>query len=414
MFETMTDEQYRSLDIDALETRQAELIALADSDVDAAEYKAECERCMGEIAHRNQAIELRKASLNKIEAGMGKTIERSGAQVDDDVDPFDTPEYRKAFMELVCRKTPMPEKMLRDAYAKRGTDAYTYTTDVPVMIPTTLSTKIIEKLEEYGEIYARVAKTNLKGGVDYPILDLKPIATWVDEDEVSNWQKFEAKDKVSFGYYELECRIAQSMLASIVTFDEFQRRFVPLATKAMIQKIEEGIIKGTGSGQMLGITADERITNIVGLDSTAIADWKQWRKQVKAEIPRPYRNGTFIMSQGTWDSYIETMADDVNAPVSIGYNAVTGVEELRLMGFSVLLVDDTILPDYDDAEDGDVFCIYGKLEDYVINSNQNLMTVQYDDWDNRKKKTVAYMVLDGKVLDPYGFMLIKKGDIESE
>ena len=41
MFETMTDEQYRSLDIDALETRQAELIALADSDVDAAEYKAE-------------------------------------------------------------------------------------------------------------------------------------------------------------------------------------------------------------------------------------------------------------------------------------------------------------------------------------------------------------------------------------
>lgn len=409
MFETMTDEQYRSLDIDALETRQAELIALADSDVDAAEYKAECERCMGEIAHRNQAIELRKASLSKLDAGMGKTIERSGNQEEPDTDPYDTPEYRKAFMEYVCRKTPIPAHLLQ-----RGTDAYTYTTDVPVMIPTTLSTKIIEKLDEYGEIYSRVAKTNMKGGIEYPILDLKPVATWVDEDEVSNWQKFEAKDKISFGYYELECRIAQSMLASIVTFDEFQRRFVPLATKAMIVKIEEGIIKGTGSGQMLGITVDERITNIVGLDGTDIADWKQWRKQVKAEIPRPYRNGTFIMSQGTWDSYIETMADDVNAPVSIGYNVVTGVEELRLMGFPVLLVDDTILPDYDDAEDGDVFCIYGKLDDYVINTNQQLMTVQYDDWDNRKKKTAAYMVLDGKVLDPYGFMLIKKGDIESE
>ena len=414
MFEKFTDEQYRSLDIDALEARQAELVELANSDVDAAEYKAECDRCMGEIAHRNQAIELRNASLSKLNAGEGKFMERGGKVADSDEDPFDTTEYRKAFMEFMCRKTPMPEKMLRDAYAKRGTDAYTYTTDVPVMIPTTLSTKIIEKLEEYGEIYARVAKTNMKGGVDYPILDLKCTASWVDEDEVSNWQKVEAKAKISFGYYELECRLSQSFLASIVTFDEFQRRFVPLVTKAMVQKIEEGIIKGTGEGQMLGITVDERVENIVGLDSTDIIDWKQWRKKVKAAIPRPYRNGYFIMSQGTWDCYIETMADDNNAPVSIGYNAVTGVEELRLMGFSVLLVDDTILPDYDSASDGDVFAIYGKLDDYVINSNQQLQTIQYPDWDTRKQKTVAYMVLDGKILDPYGFMLIKKGDIESE
>lgn len=408
MFETMTSEQYRSLDIDALEARQSELVALADSDVDAAEYKAECERCMDEIAHRNQKVELRNASLLKLNAGSGKTIERAGNKEVDEIDPYDTPEYRKAFMEYMCRKTPMPESMM-----KRN-DAYTTTTDVPVMIPTTISTKIIEKLEEYGEIYARVAKTNIKGGVEYPILDLKPVASWVGEEQVSNWQKLEAKDKISFGYFELECRIAQTMLASIVTFDEFQRRFVPLATKAMIQKIEEGIIKGTGSGQMLGIVNDTRIENIVGLDATDVADWKQWHKKVKASIPRMYRNGTFIMAQSTWDCYIETLANDINAPVSINYNAVTGVEEMRLMGFPVMLVDDTVLPDFDSADDGDVFAIYGKLDDYVINTNQQLMTVQYPDWDTRKQKTVAYMVLDGKVLDPYGFMLIKKGDVESE
>ena len=406
----MTVEQYRSLDIDALEARQAELVSMVESDVDAADYKAECERCMAEIAHRNQSIELRKASLSKLDAGFGKTIERAGKQeMAEDVDPYDTKEYRKAFMEYVCRKTPMPQHLL-----KRGEDAYTLTTDVPIMIPTTISTKIIEKLDEYGEIYSRVFKTNVKGGIEYPIADFKADAFWVGEEEVSNWQKLEADEKISFSYYELECRLAQSMLASIVTFDEFQRRFVPLATKAMVKKIEAGIIGGTGSGQMLGILNDERVTNVTSLNDTEIVDWKQWRKKVKAPIPRLYRNGGFIMAQGTWDCYVETMADDVNAPVSIGYNPVTGNEEIRLMGFPVLLVDESILPDYDTAEDGDVFAIYGKLDDYCINTNQQLMTVQYPDWDTRKQKTVAYMVLDGKILDPYGFMLIKKGDIESE
>lgn len=411
MFAPMTDEQYRSLGIDALEARQAELVALADSDVDAAEYKAECERCMAEIAHRNQAIELRNASLSQIDAGAGRIMERSGSKSDEsEEDPFDTKEYRTAFMEFVCRKTPMPEKFTTGIYAKRD-NQLTLTTDVPVMIPTTISNRIIEKLEEYGEIYARVAKTNLKGGVDYPILDLKPVAQWVGETQTQQWQKFTADDKVQFSFYELECRIAQSMLTSIVTFDEFQRRFVPLATKAMVQKIEEGIIKGTGSGQMLGILNDDRITNDqkVSLAPAEIVDWQAWHRKVKAAIPRMYRDGYFIMAQSTWDKYIETLANDNRTPVSIGYNPVTGVEELRLMGMPVLLVDDTILPDYDDASTNDVFCIYGKLDDYCINTNAQLQVVQYQDWDLRQHKTVAYMVLDGKILDPYGFVLVTRG-----
>jgi HK97 family phage major capsid protein len=102
------------------------------------------------------------------------------------------------------------------------------------------------------------------------------------------------------------------------------------------------------------------------------------------------------------------MADDNNAPVSIGYNPVTGAEQLRFMGFPVLLVDDTILADFDDAASDDVFAIYGKLSDYAINWNQQLQTVQYTDWDKRKRKTVAYAVLDGKVLDANGFVLVAK------
>jgi HK97 family phage major capsid protein len=287
-------------------------------------------------------------------------------------------------------------------------DAHTATTDVPVMIPTTLSTKIIEELEAENGIFAAVTKTNVPGGVEYPVMTLKPVSTWVGEDEVSDFQKLEADVKISFSYYELECRVSQTMLASIVTFAEFQRRIVPAIVRSMSKKIEAGVVSGTGSGQMLGIVNDTRVTNKVTLSATQVKDWKAWHKIVKMAIPRAYRGGTFIMAQSTWDAYIETMADDNNAPVSIGYNPVTGAEQLRFMGFPVLLVDDTILADFDDAASDDVFAIYGKLSDYAINWNQQLQTVQYTDWDKRKRKTVAYAVLDGKVLDANGFVLVAK------
>jgi HK97 family phage major capsid protein len=239
-------------------------------------------------------------------------------------------------------------------------------------------------------------------------MTLKPVSTWVGEDEVSDFQKLEADVKISFSYFELECRVSQTMLASIVTFAEFQRRIVPAIVRSMSKKIEAGVVSGTGTGQMLGIVNDPRVTNKVALTATQVKDWKAWRKVVKKAIPRAYRGGTFIMAQSTWDAYIETMADDNNAPVSIGYNPVTGAEQLRFMGFPVLLVDDTILADFDDAASDDVFAIYGKLSDYAINWNQQLQTVQYTDWDKRKRKTVAYAVLDGKVLDANGFVLVAK------
>ena len=413
MFVPFDAAQYRALDDVAFEERRQVIIDLLNSDelpegVTTEQLMDERTLIMGEVERRNAAAELRGATVKSV-LNASKVIatskEERGAK---EVDPFDTPEYRNAFMELMCRNKAMPEEFRTGVYAQRD-DQHTTTGDGPVMIPTTLSKNIIEELEAENGIYARVAKTNIKGGLEVPILSIKPVAHWVDETEISDTQKVEAKLKVTFSYYELECRLSQTMLESIVTFDEFQRRFVPAVVKAMVDAIETGVVSGTGSGQMLGITNDPRVTNTVSMTANQVKDWKQWHKIVKKAIPRAYRGGTIIMGQGTWDSYIETMADDNNAPVSAGYNPVTGAEVLRLMGFEVLLVDDDLIADFDSASTGDVFCIYGKLTDYAINWNQQIQTVQYTDWDNRKHKTVAYAVLDGKVLDANGFLLVKKG-----
>ena len=414
-FEIWDDAKYRSLDLEALESRRSAIIdelGNAESAVATADLEAEAERCIDAIDRINKAAQLRAANIAAVNRGAGNVVAASKRAADkpvEDIDPFDTPEYRNAFMEFACRGKEMPQQFREGIYARN--DAHTTTGDVPVMIPTTTMNRIIEELEADNGIWSRITKTNVKGGVEYPVLELKPVAQWVGETETQPWQKLEADLSIQFGYYEIECRISQTMLASIVTFDEFQRRFVPLATEAIIKKVEQGVIAGTGTGQMMGIVND---TNVATLGTTAelaaadIVSWKKWHSEVKAKIPRAYRKGTYIMAQSTWDTYIETLADDNNAPVSIGYNAVTGEEILRLMGNEVLLVDDDILPFFDDAEAGDVFAIYGNLADYAVNTNQQLQTVQYIDWDTRKKKTVAYMVLDGKVLDPYGFVLIKK------
>ena len=38
-----------------------------------------------------------------------------------------------------------------------------------------------------------------------------------------------------------------------------------------------------------------------------------------------------------------------------------------------------------------------------------MRVVKWTDHDNNKEKTKAIMIVDGKVLDPYGFLIIKKG-----
>lgn len=104
------------------------------------------------------------------------------------------------------------------------------------------------------------------------------------------------------------------------------------------------------------------------------------------------------------------MADDQKAPVSIGYNPVTGEEVKRLVGKSVTGVETDILPDFDTAAAGDVVAIFGDFNNYVINTQPGMpmTTKRWIDDDKNQEKIKALMACDGRVLDPYGFILIKK------
>jgi HK97 family phage major capsid protein len=320
------------------------------------------------------------------------------------VDPFDTVEYRTAFMEYACRGKLIPME-LRAA----GT---TGIADAGAAVPTTLLNEIVKKLQSYGGLYNKVRKLNIQGGVEVPILTLKPTATWSGE-AASPAQKVEAKDKVSFNFYGLECKIAQTLLVSVITYDAFQREFVPLAVEAIIRALEIGIIKGTGDGQMLGVTIDTRVpaANKITLVSTDFT-WKGLKTKVFSKIKKSYRKGVFVMAQGTFDGYIDGMVDAVGQPIGRVNYGIDGEEKYRFAGKEVLTVEDDVIANFDDAAEGEVVAVFLNPEDYAINSNMQMTIVEWTDHDTNKKFTKAIIICDGKLLDAHGVIVIKKGEVK--
>ena len=327
---------------------------------------------------------------------------RPEAQLETD-DPTERSEYKKAFLEYVCRSTPIPTE-LRVPIKREA--AVTGTADAGAVIPTTLVREIIQKLESYGNIYAKVTKTNIQGGVAIPILSIKPMATWVGE-KASDSQKLTADEKVVFNYLGVECKIAQTLLASVVTIEEFQKLFVPLATEAIMKALETAIIKGDGKSQPLGILNDTRVKNVVTMAPEDMT-WNGWHR-MKAKIKKSYRKGCFIMAQSTFDEKIDGMEDKNGQPVGRTNYGVNGEESYRFLGKDVETVEEELLPYYEDAAVGDVFAIYGDLKDYVVNSNLEMQVVKWINHDTNEVKNKVIMIVDGKIADANGFILIKKG-----
>ena len=321
-------------------------------------------------------------------------------------DPFDTDEYRTAFMNFCKNGTPIPQNLRADAITK--------TSDASAVIPTTILNEIVQQMKVYGNLYAKVRKFNIQGGVNVPILSLKPTATWISADtgtSQSDKQKIQANTSVSFSYYGLECKIAQTLLVNVTTLEMFQQLFVPLATEAIAKALDIAIMNGSGTGQPLGITKDSRVPtgNVVTLVPTDFASWSAWKKKVFAKIPKAYRDGEFFMAQATFDGYIDGMVDTNGQPIGRVNYGIDGAETYRFGGKTVETVEDDVIKAYEDAATGDVVAVFVKPTDYAINSNLTMQTVRWVDNDTNEIKNKVIMICDGKLIDPNGVVIVKKG-----
>lgn len=324
-------------------------------------------------------------------------------------DPTGTLEYRSAFMKYVQDGTAIPSNVMARAGVSISTN------DTGAAIPITIMNEVINTVRKrYGNLYNKVRKMNIQGGVEFPIGALQATFKWIGESTVSPRQKLAALGKVSFQYYTAEIRIAQTFLSSIVTLSAFETKVAEVIAIAYLQAMDEGIVKGSGDGQMLGILNDPRVTNSISMAAADMNDWTAWRKKFFAKLPLGYRAGEFIFPLSTVETYLETMADSNNNPV---FRQATGLEvndgdarnpNGRFFGRDISLVEPDILPDFDAASSGDVIGIFWQPDEYAINENFGFTMRRYFDDETNEWVDKALVVVDGKVLNPTGYYLIKK------
>ncbi|EGT4908119.1 phage major capsid protein [Clostridioides difficile] len=317
---------------------------------------------------------------------------------------LDSLEYRQAFMEYV--------KTGKWHMEKRANEVIT-SNDIGKIIPNTIMEELIKELKTYGQLYNKVRKLNIQGGVEFPISELVPTVKWIGEEEVSDTQKAPTiKTTVSFSYYIAEARISQSLLSSIVSLPILESEIAKLLAEAFIKEFDNFIINGTGAGQPTGILNDNRIkqTNKIKFTDADIADWTQIRKKLFAKIPLAYRGqGVLVMTVGTWESNIMTLRDDNNRPLyTETYDPVTGNLTCRFNGREVILVEPDILKDYDTAAKGEAFMIYFRPQDYAINSNLEIGFTRYFNQDTNKWQNKGLTVCDGKLIDVNGVYVMQK------
>lgn len=179
-------------------------------------------------------------------------------------------EYRSAFRDFVINGTPIPVEL-------RAGDAIN-TTDTSAAIPITIVREIINTVRvRYGNLYRKVKKLAVQGGVEFPIGALQADFHWISEGTVSPKQNVGALGSVSFKYHTAEIRIAQTFLSSVVTMDAFEAKLADLIVIAYMKLMDIGIVNGTGNGQMLGITKDPRVVNnsghTISMTAAQLSDW---------------------------------------------------------------------------------------------------------------------------------------------
>lgn len=341
-------------------------------------------------------------------AGIVASYSQNAPQTRDNGSVLDSIEYRNAFASYVRSGDTSGFGALEQRAASEG---MIITTDVGKLIPNTIMNEVIKQLKVYGNLYNKVRKLNVKGGVEFPIQDLVPTVTWISETTPSDNQSVpEVKASVSFGYHLVEARLAQSLLSSIVTLDYLESEIANLLVEAFVKEFDNVILNGSGSGQPLGILKDSRVANKIKFTAEELADWTKFRTKLFAKIPLAYRGqGIIVTTVATWESYFMTLKDNNNRPLySEVFNVEDGTTTCRFAGREVLLVEPDIIKDFDTAASGEAFAVYFRPTDYAINSQMQIGFKRYYNEDTNKWVNKGLTIMDGKLLDTNGVFVLTK------
>lgn len=411
-----TKEQIKELGLEEVRARQAEIqkeVLNADADLDGLMEEAELLKARSlEIEASNEDAKKRAKVLASIRADDSKATKVNTGT--NEVNRSDM-EYRSAFMHYV-------QTGERNSALKQRSNEHGIASDLGVLLPQTIIQTVLTELKGvYGQLYSRVHKTNIKGGVRYPIGSFDATFKRITEETVSDRQKAgSVTGYVEFSYIIGEIRVARTLLQATLTVEAFEKEFAQVIVKAYVKAMDIEIMNGNGTTEMCGILTEAKkssgsrikAANIIEFTEEEMKDWKVWQKKLFSKIPLAMRSERpeFVMTAETYESNIKTLVDANNRPVySETYNPQDGTEVSKFKGKDVVFVEEDILKSFDSAATGEYFGMYWVPEKaYAINTNMEFSVVHYFDQETNQYVDKALVINDGKPLDTQYIYLLKK------
>ena len=453
MFETYTAAQYRALDDEKFAARKQEVKDLLSAETlpegvtDEALF-AEADLIDADEKRRSRAASIRTNDLAAVKAGAGTVVassepEQKRSSIKQVSNYTDSPEYRKALVAHITRQAPMPADMIARAQAEYRdaapidvtvTNAYSNYTDplgVPMLgavpLPLTFMQEVAREMKVYGGLDTKVSRTSIQGGVAVSEAELVGEAMWINDKQVSPWNE-DSFQTFTFSAWQLEYRVARSLLAQAMLTDNFTNNAAQIAAE-FSRQLNAAIWNGNGTGKPTGILADPRLlgagtegqdgyikphATVVEVTKEDMDNWAFWAS-IQYKLNAAYRGrGEWIMSDADWAKHVSVLRDDNHRPIAsfIGrHDTINDTFVPAINNRPVNLIDDAIAgKDFDAMEVGQVFAVFGDLKHYTLNTQPGmpLTTLSWDDHDNNLHKTKVSMACDGRVTNPFGWLLLKK------
>lgn len=383
--------------LNEIKTRKEEIRKLLEGDnkdLNLEELRSEIET----LNKEEKEIEERKAIAEQINDNKIESKKIEVRKEDKKMEnKLDSVEYRNAFRQFIMTGE-MPEEFR----------AVSMVANNQAVVPHVVLDRIIEKIENYGNIIPEVTRTSYPAGFSVAVSQLAGPAAWMTEATLAtNGVAIDAKTTtpLTFNAHALAKAIGLSFFAQVETLASFEAKVAENVGTAMAMAIENAIVAGDGSGKPTGIFTDAATTtNVVNL--AASLKYKDLINIIKG-MPAAYRsNSVLIMNENTFfELYgITDTAGQAVARVNVG---IDNAPMYNILGTRVLVTD--FAPSFASAQTGDIVAVGVKLSDYILNVSHAPDLVRYKEDATRNLIVQSVALLDGKLADKNSLLAIKKG-----
>lgn len=334
---------YRNKDISELEKRAKEIGEQIDKDseVDIEALNIELKG----IKEAKENIELRSKGSEepKLNIVTQMNMESNKNKFDN---VLDTPEYRSAFFKnmLGQKLSEVESKAFGEGIkeAEKRADAFTTSTDVISLLPTSTLNEIIKKARTIGGLIGECRAFNMPTKISIPIGTPSNKATWHTEGAEVESEK-PVVSTVVFDGYEIIKVFSISAKTRRMSITAFESYLVDELTSCVMETIADALINGTGNEQGTGLengitwTAGVNLVNVSA--SKSITSYQNVIKTISL-LKRGYAQGAkWAMNNSTLYNIFYGMIDNNGRPIFIADPRNESVG--KILGFDIV-IDDNI------------------------------------------------------------------------